>query len=142
MRGLKDLKLVAYERPNNNDPVHQRRRKLLDKLAEQMRLAEDAGYQPTAYKWAQGEGGVRQRVQVSKRVKRWWGKDARGNWVLTIRYGSKPMELAKGKQAIMLTGEADLIPTLQAIVAAVESGEMDAAIEAVANAPKLKRKVS
>ncbi|WP_349370502.1 DUF6641 family protein [Salinarimonas sp.] len=142
MAGFKDLKLVAYERPNNGDPIHKRRRKLLDQLAEQMRLAEDAGYQPTADKWVEGEGGVRQRVQVPKRVKRWWGKDARGNTVLTIRYGSKPMELAKGKHAIMLTGEADVVPTLQAIVAAVETGEMDAAIEAAANAPKLKRKAS
>jgi hypothetical protein len=142
MAGLKELKLVAYERANNSDPIHMRRRKLLEKLAEQMRLAEDSGYQPTAYKWVEGEGGVRQRVRVPKRVKRWWGKDARGNWVLTIRYGSKPMELAKGKHAIMLTSESDVVATLQAIVTAVEAGELDAVIEAAANAPKLKRKVS
>lgn len=142
MTALKELNLVAYERPNNSDPITKRRRKLLDKLAEQMRLAEDAEYQPTAFKWVEGEGGERQRVRVPKRIKRWWGKDAKGNTVLTVRYGSKPMELAKGKQAIKLTAESDVVLTLQAVVSAVEAGELDTAIEAAASAPKQKRKAS
>ena len=54
MAVLKELNLVAYERPNNSDPIINRRRKLLDKLAEQILLAEDASYQPTAYKWVEG----------------------------------------------------------------------------------------
>ena len=122
MAVLKELNLVAYERPNNSDPIINRRRKLLDKLAEQILLAEDASYQPTAYKWVEGEGGERQRVQVAKRVKRWWGKDASGNTVLTVRYGSKPLELAKGKQAIRLADESEVGATLSVIAKAVEAG--------------------
>lgn len=141
MTAMKELNLVAYERPNNSDPVTKRRRKLLDKLTEQMRLAEDASYQPTAYKWVDGEGGERQRVQVAKRVKRWWGKDAKGNTVLTVRYGSKPLELAKGKQAIKLADESEVLPTLAVIAKAVEAGELDAMIELQAGAPKLRRKM-
>lgn len=140
MAGLKDFTFLAYERVNNKDPITKRRRKLLDKLAEQMRLVEDPNYQPVGYKWVAGEGGVRQRVQTRKRVKRWWSRDRRGNVVLTVRYGSRPLEFAKGKQAIKLASEADVLPALQAIVAAVEAGELDAAIEAAADVPKLNRK--
>jgi soluble cytochrome b562 len=39
------------------------------------------------------------------------------------------MELAKGKSAVEVTGPQELIKTLEAIKAAVEAGELDAAID-------------
>ena len=73
-------------------------------------------------------------------MKRWWGKDASGNTVLTVRYGSKPLELAKGKQAIRLADESEVGATLSVIAKAVEAGELDAMIEQQAGAPKRKTK--
>ena len=73
MTKLKELVLVSYERPNNSDPKLKRRRKLLDKLQEQMRLAEDSTYQPTTNKWVTDTYGERKRLEVPKRVKRWQG---------------------------------------------------------------------
>ena len=42
MTKLNALNLVAFERPNNSDPKLKRRRKLLDKLNEQMRAMHNA----------------------------------------------------------------------------------------------------
>lgn len=39
------------------------------------------------------------------------------------------MELAKGKSAVEVAGPQELIKTLEAIKAAVEAGELDAAID-------------
>ena len=142
MTKLNALNLVAFERPNNSDPKLKRRRKLLDKLNEKMLLAEDSSYQPTTKKWVTDADGERKRVDVPKRVKRWWGKDANGNTVLTIRYGSKPLELAKGKQAIKLASNDDVVKTLKVIAEAVEAGELDSVIEQQAGTPKLRRKGS
>jgi hypothetical protein len=140
MSKINGLQLVAYERANSTDPKLKRRRKLLDKLTEQQRIAEDNRYQPTAQKWVDGVDGERKRIEVPKRVKRWWGKDANGNTVLTVRYGSKLLELAKGKQAIKLASDADVAKTLHMIAEAVEAGELDAAIEQQAGATRLKLK--
>jgi len=97
MSKFNSLNLGAYERPSNNNPTLKRRQKLLDKLNKQLRIAEDSSYQPTILKWVADAEGERKRVEVPKRVKRWWGKDVNGNTVLTMRYGSKPLELAKGR---------------------------------------------
>lgn len=140
MQKISELELVAYERPSSNNPTLKRRQKLMDKLNEQMRLAEDDNYQPTTMKWVTDAEGERKRVEVPKGVKKWWGKDASGNTVLTVRYGSKPLELAKGKQAIKLASNDDVVKTLRVIAEAVEAGELDAVIEQQASMPKLKTK--
>jgi hypothetical protein len=55
--------------------------------------------------------------------------DAKGNNVLTVRYGSKPLEMAKGKNAIHFGNENELVATLQVIATAVQAGEFDEIIE-------------
>lgn len=74
MNKLNALNLVAYERAVSNDPKLQRRRKLLTKLQEQMKLAEDNAFKPMTKKWITDADGERKRVDVPKRVKRWWGR--------------------------------------------------------------------
>ena len=139
---MNGLNLIAYERASSNDPKLKRRCKLLEKLTEQKRIAEDRSYQPTAFRWVDGEDGERKRIEVRKHVKQWWGKDASGNTVLTVRYGSKPLELAKGKQAIKLASDADVAKTLHMIAEAVEAGELDDAIAQQAGTAKLKTKAT
>ena len=70
-----------------------------------------------------------QQVQRSKRIQRWWSVKADGTVQLTIRYGSKPLELANGKNAVEIVSEAELVGTLERIRAAVEQGEFDELIE-------------
>ena len=46
-----------------------------------------------------------------------------------VRYGSKPLEFAKGKNAIELANEAEVADTLRKVREAVELGELDVLIE-------------
>ena len=46
-----------------------------------------------------------------------------------MRYGSKPLEFAKGKNAIELASEVDVADTLRKVGEAAEFGELDALIE-------------
>ena len=48
---------------------------------------------------------------------------------LVVRYGSKPLEFAKGKNAIELASEAEVADTLHKVREAAELGELDALIE-------------
>ena len=55
---------------------------------------------------------------------------ADGKVNLVVRYdGSKPLEFAKGKNAIELASEAEVADTLRKVRDAVELGELDAVIE-------------
>ena len=46
-----------------------------------------------------------------------------------MRYGSKPLEFAKGKNAIELASEAEVADVLAKVREAAELGELDALIE-------------
>lgn len=100
MTVLNSLKLVSYAPANNNTTEATRRRKLVDKIEEQLALAANADYQPTKIKRVKDAEGNVEKVEVAKRIKRWWSATADGKVNLTVRYGSKPIEFAKGKNAI------------------------------------------
>ena len=59
------------------------------------------------------------------RIKRWWVEKVDGTVLLTVRYGSRPLELAKGKNAIELASMEALELTLRNLKLAVLSGELD-----------------
>lgn len=52
-----------------------------------------------------------------------------GKVYISIRYGAKLIELAKGKSAIEVSSGEELIKTLELIKRAVEAGELDSQIE-------------
>ncbi|MDA1356737.1 MAG: hypothetical protein O3A94_10785 [Proteobacteria bacterium] len=128
---LSSLTFVEYKATSSN-PTLNRRRKLAVKIEEQERIAADADYVPTKQKWVKGADGVESRVAAPKRVKRWWTHSSDGGVLLTLRYGSKPIEFVKGKSAIALKSEADVAPTLSSLKQAVLEGELDTQIEALA----------
>ena len=61
--------------------------------------------------------------------KRWWTASVDGKINLVVRYGSKPLEFAKGKNAIELATEADVADVLAKVREAAEHGEFDTLIE-------------
>ena len=75
-----------------------------------------------------GESGERKAVEIATRVKQWWWKAANGKINLAVRYGSKPIELAKGKNAIEVGSMDELVAALGAVEDAVHAGELDAQI--------------
>ena len=130
MKVLSTLKFVAYTPANNNTVEATRRRKLVAKIEEQLALAANPDYQPTKIKRVKDAEGNVEKVEVAKRIKRWWSATADGKVNLTVRYGSKPIEFAKGKNAIELDNEEQVAATLLKVKEAVNEGEFDALIEA------------
>jgi hypothetical protein len=129
MTVLDTLNFVAFNPLKNNNPIEIRRHKLIAKIDEQILLAANKDYTPTQHKWITDADGNQKKVEVAKRVKRWWTASVDGRINLVVRYGSKPLEFAKGKNAIELATEAEVADTLRKVREAAELGELDALIE-------------
>ena len=134
MSALNSLKLVAAKRPQSANPVVQRRNKLSKQLFEQIELAkctaESRVYAPTRLRTVKDKyTGERKTVEAVKRVKQWWFVADSGRVCLQVRYGSKVMELAKGKNSIDVGTAAELVGVLETVKRCVEAGELDAQIE-------------
>ena len=98
------------------------------KIDEQISLATNKNHTPTQHKWVTDEQGRQTKVEVAKRVKRWWTASFDGKINLVVRYGSKPLEFAKGKSAIELASEAEVANVLDKVREAAELDELDALI--------------
>ncbi len=139
MSALISLKLVATKKPANISPIVIRRNKLSAKLWDQIQLAQSqaAGqhFQPTRLRTVRDvETGLNKTIEVPKRIKPWWWASETGKVCVAVRYGSKVLELTKGKAAIEVTDAQDLIRALEAVKVAVLAGELDAQIEAASGA--------
>jgi hypothetical protein len=138
MSALAKLKLVAAQ-VERKSVMDQRRLKLMTKIDDQLAFAKaQAAGQSYAAKRTKfvrdAESGERKQIETATRIKQWWWKGANGKLMLAMRYGSKPIELAKGKNAIELASSDDLIAALQAVKEAVQAGELDAQIESASGA--------
>ncbi len=130
MELLKTLKLTRYQRSNTNNPILQRRIKLASGIIEQLQLAQNPNYKSHSVRTVADDSGELREVEVSKRVLRWWHVGADGTVELTIRYGSRVLELAEGMDAVELASTDELVPVLEQFKAAAELGEMDDMIAA------------
>lgn len=131
---LGTLKLTVATKPQQVSAVQQRRNKLVRRIEEQIELASALlqGRHYSAVKVrniTDKETGLRRAVESDKRVKAWWFKQDNGKLALSVRYGAKVLELAKGKFAVEVAAEKELVPTLEVVKSAVEAGELDTAIE-------------
>ena len=130
---LEQLKLVATVERKSLPLIEQRRQKLLEKLAEQIEMAkaQQQGqiYSPfvTRNKVDPATGETK-LVTQPKRVRSWWFRTDTGKVCLIIKYGHRSLELAKGKTAIELADQEEVLSTLQLIQEAVKAGELDQAI--------------
>jgi len=141
MSALTQLKLVAAKRPTQLSPIAQRRNKVVKRIAEQIELAKAHGegrtYAPSKLRTVKDdETGETKTIETAKRVKAWWWNADNGKLVLSLRYGAKVIDLAKGKSAIELASTDELVPTLSLLRDAVMNGELDTQIETVSAATK------
>jgi len=132
------LKLVSAK-VERESPIDLRRNRLTGKLNHQIAAAkaasEGGNYAAKKLKFIKdGETGERKQVEVATRVKQWWFSGSNGKINLAIRYGAKPIELAKGKNAIELANMGEVIEALMAVKEAVSAGELDAQIEQASGA--------
>ncbi len=141
MTALHTLKFVSAKKSVLSNPVHQRRIKLARKLAEQIEVAKAAGegrvHTVARSKMITNSEGVREAISTTRKVKEWFWATESGKVNVAVRYGSKVIELVKGKNAIELASTADLVPTLQLVRDAVIAGELDEAISSASE--KLKK---
>ena len=106
------------------------RRKFLTALDVQIVAAEahtkGEAFIRRAKRWVPDpETGEKVMKEVPVRFSPWWWEDETGKLMLTVRYGSKPLELKPGKTAIELDGFDKLLPTLSLIKDAIGAGELD-----------------
>ena len=137
MSVIAKLKLVSSKRDRTTSPIVVRRTKLHAKLNEQLELAtvqrEGRIYAPKRIKTVTNADGNRVSVESIKRVKEWFWTSAGNKINLSVRYGSKTLELAKGKNAIELATSDELIATLSQLKEAVLAGELDDSISAASD---------
>jgi hypothetical protein len=127
------LKLVASKKERNVSLVVARRNKLAGKIDEQLLFAtaqrDGQIYAPKRLKNVIDKAtGERKTVEATKRIKEWYWTSSTGKIHLSVRYGSKTLELAKGKNAIELNSGDELLTTLVTLKEAVIAGELDDAI--------------
>jgi len=132
---LSTLKLTAARKSRALPDVVKRRNKLLQKLAEQRELAaafaQGQHYAPRRLRsMRDAETGARVVKEVAVRIKPWFWTGEKGETLLAINYGSKQIELLKGKTAIDVGDTANLVMVLDTMISAVKSGELDVQIEA------------
>jgi hypothetical protein len=135
MSALNGLKFVSAKRPQNAAPIVLRRNKLSNQLHEQIELArcqtDGKIYAPTRLRSIKDKHtGERKLIDAVKRVKQWWFVADNGRVCLQVRYGTRVLELAKGKNSIDVGTVDDLLPVLIAVKKCVEAGELDAQIDA------------
>jgi uncharacterized protein with PhoU and TrkA domain len=124
MKLLKTLSFAPYH-PAVQNPVLTRRANLIARLEQQKLLAQDPSHLQSVYKWLINDQGIKQRIELKKRVRQWWRVDALGTVALTVRYGAKLVEFEKGKAAIILPTKDQLVATLDTLIAAASGGELD-----------------
>jgi uncharacterized protein with von Willebrand factor type A (vWA) domain len=138
MTALSKLTLITATKPTALAPIVQKRNKLIKKLHEQIALAtalaEGHEYTATKLRTVTDDEGSTKTVEQPKRIRQWWWTADNGKLCLTVRYGAKVLELAKGKTAIELAGAEALVTVLETVKAAVAAGELDAAITATSGA--------
>lgn len=132
---LNSLKLTAARKSRALPDVIKRRNKLLLKLVEQRDLAaavqEGHHYAPKRLRSLRdADTGGRIVKEVAVRIKPWFWTGEKGECLLAINYGSKQIELQKGKTAIDVGNTDNLVGVLETVITAVKNGELDVQIEA------------
>ena len=77
--------------------------------------------------------GARIVKEVAVRIKPWFWTGEKGETLLAINYGSKQIELQKGKTAIEVGTADNLVKVLDTMIAAIKNGELDTQIESVSS---------
>jgi Family of unknown function (DUF6641) len=103
-----------------------RRDRLILRLEEQKALLQDPAYLRTVQRWVEQDGQKRQ-VEKQQKVRPWWRTDSAGNVVMSVHFGTKPIELEKGKAGIAVPSKEKLAALIDTLSAAVKAGEVDEA---------------
>ena len=126
MASLSDLKFSTQAKPLHKDPVVIRRTKFMERINEQIVLVGRSieGHQapnPVVVETQDLGGGM-----VQKQTSTWWWKEKTGRYLLAFKYGSKTLELSKGKPSVQCESLQEVKKVLETVFAAADKGELDA----------------
>ena len=142
---LSSLTIVQAKRQSLADPIVFRRMKLIRKLDEQINLA-NAVLNGTTYvvkrlkNIKNEQSGEIRSFEVVRYVRPMFFKATNNKLCVQVRYGSKVVELAKGKNAIQVDDEKTLVKVLETVRSAVFNGELDEQIAIASDAVKTRFK--
>ena len=142
---LSSLTIVQAKRQSLADPIVFRRMKLIRKLDEQINLA-NAVLNGTTYvvkrlkNIKNEQNGEIRSFEVVRNVRPMFFKATNNKLCVQVRYGSKVVELAKGKNAIQVDDEKTLVKVLETVRSAVFDGELDEQIAIASDAVKTRFK--
>ena len=74
------------------------------------------------------------RLEVPRHVRKGWFTDASGKMFFQLRYGSRPIELAKGMNAIEVEGLKSVPAIISSLIDAINDGELDPQLTAARDA--------
>jgi len=130
---LSSLKITNVVRQTTTNTNEFRKNKLLKKLDEQIALAtaQKNGelFTVKRLKIVKDANGNSTQIEVQKRVSPWFWTDNNKTFV-QIRYGTRVLELQKGKNTIETASSDDLVKALAIVRSSVANGELDSVIEA------------
>jgi hypothetical protein len=130
---LSSLKITNVVRQMTANTNEFRKTKLLKKLDEQISLAtaQKNGelFTVKRLKNVKDGNGNSTQIEVQKRVSPWFWTDNSKTYV-QIRYGTRVLELQKGKNTIEAASADDLVKALSIVRTCVANGELDSVIEA------------
>jgi hypothetical protein len=123
MAVLKSLSFTAVPKFSGN-PVFSRRAKLIERLEEQKSLLNDPTFTRNVQRWVK-VNGEKQPVEKKQRISPWWRSDLNGHYVMSIKFGARPVEFEKGKAGIAVPNKEKLPGVIDTLIAAVRAGELD-----------------
>ena len=89
MSNMKSLSLIVAPTASSLSPKLRRRQNLIERLEEQHQLAKDPNFTITVRRWIKDTEGVKQPIEIKKRIKPWWRKDATGSLYMILKSGLK-----------------------------------------------------
>ena len=107
------LNLVSDTKPLVTNPVVKRRQRLVDGINRQIAMISTT----------EGEQAK------SKGVGQWWWMTDDGSYLVAIKYGKRPLELAKGKFAISCPTTDDVRASLESVRESVLKRDLDEVLE-------------
>jgi hypothetical protein len=121
MPNLKSLNLVSTVKPNSKNLTVGRRQRLITAIDKQINLLDrTTDDQDTS------------TVVSGRKTPPWYWMDEQGNYFVSIKYGKKPIEIAKGKFSIQGKSLADIADALKTVKEHVILGEFDPQIAEIA----------
>ena len=130
------------ERNRRASEITARRRKLIVKLEEQQKVLEHhmkgEQYVVTGPKWMRNNHGERVLIEKQRVICPWFF-ERDGGYYLQVKYGTRILSVDSVHNAIFVEAISDLNRVLTELIAATESGELDAVIaQALKPKPKYK----